>query len=120
MPLPPEVGAAIADYLQRDRPRSDSRHVFLPSLAPLIVFGPSVISVLAKRALTRAGFDDIPRKGAHVFRHSLTTELLRAGASLTEIGQVLRHQDRDITRLYAKVDIDALRTLGLRWPGGAR
>jgi site-specific recombinase XerD len=120
MPLPPEVGAAIADYLQRDRPRSDSRHVFLRSLAPLIGFGPSGISVLAKRALTRAGFDDIPRKGAHVFRHSLATELLRAGASLTEIGQVLRHQDHDTTRLYAKVDIDALRTLGLRWPGGAR
>ncbi|MGH8532503.1 MAG: tyrosine-type recombinase/integrase [Gammaproteobacteria bacterium] len=53
-------------------------------------------------------------RGAHLFRHSLATQLLRAGASLTEIGQILRHDDHDTTRIYAKVDIDALRPLGLR------
>lgn len=121
LPLPAEVGAAIVDYLQHGRPRSDSRRVFLRALAPHVGFASSSgISQLAKVALTRAGFGDTPRKGAHLFRHSLATQLLRAGASLTEIGQVLRHDDHDTTRIYAKVDIDALRSLGLRWPGGAR
>jgi site-specific recombinase XerD len=121
MPLPVEVGTAIADYLQHGRPPSDSRRVFLRDLAPHSGFASSAgISVVAKTALTRAGIDGVPHKGAHLFRHSLATQLLRAGASLTEIGQVLRHQHHDSTRIYAKVDITALRTLGLPWPGGAQ
>jgi site-specific recombinase XerD len=121
MPLPAEVGAAIADYLQHGRPPSDSRRVFLRDLAPHSGFASSAgISVVAKTALTRAGTDGVAHKGAHLFRHSLATQLLRAGASLTEIGQVLRHQNHDSTRIYAKVDIAALRTLGLPWPGGAQ
>ena len=75
--------------------------------------------MIAASALIRAGLD-VRRKGTHIFRHSLATQLLRAGASLTEIGQVLRHQDHDTTRIYAKVDIDVLRTLGLPWPGSVR
>ncbi|GMQ96317.1 MAG: site-specific integrase [Gammaproteobacteria bacterium] len=120
VPLLSEVGAALADYLEHGRPRSDSRRVFVLSVAPHIGFASSSgISMIAASALTRAGLD-VRRKGTHIFRHSLATELLRAGASLTEIGQVLRHQDHDTTRIYAKVDIDALRTLGLPWPGGVR
>ncbi len=72
---------------------------------------------IAQTALMRAGVQT-PHKGAHVFRHSLATQLLRAGASLTEIGQVLRHRSLDSTRIYAKVDLKALRTLAMRWPGG--
>lgn len=119
LPLPVDVGAAIADYLQRSRPRSDSRRVFLRDLAPHVGFASSsAISVIASTALTRAGIDDVQRKGAHLFRHSLATQLLRAGASLMQIGQVLRHENMDSTRIYAKVDIRALRTLALPWPGG--
>jgi site-specific recombinase XerD len=70
-------------------------------------------------ALERAGVD-VCRKGTHLFRHSLATQLLGAGASLTEIGQVLRHKNHDTTRIYAKVNISALRQLGLAWPGGVQ
>jgi len=119
LPLPADVGAAIADYLQQGRPRSDSRRVFLHGLAPHVGFtSSSTISGIASMALTRAGIDDISRKGAHLFRHSLATQMLRAGASLTQIGQVLRHESMDSTRIYAKVDIAALRALALPWPGG--
>ena len=61
-----------------------------------------------------------PHTGAHVFRHSLATTMLERGATLDEIGQVLRHQDPDTTALYAKVQLAALRPLALPWPGGAR
>lgn len=120
LPLLSEVGNALADYLEHGRPHTDSRRVFVRSLAPHTGFASSAaISMIAVSALTRAGLD-VRRKGTHIFRHSLATALLRAGASLTEIGQVLRHQSHDTTRIYAKVDIDALRTLGLPWPGGGQ
>jgi site-specific recombinase XerD len=121
LPLLEDVGAAIADYLQYGRPRSDSRQVFLRDSAPHVGFTSSAsVSMIAKVALARAGIDGVSHQCAHLFRHSLATQLLHAGASLTEIGQVLRHEDHDTTRIYAKVDIGALRTLGLRWPGGLR
>ena len=75
---------------------------------------------VAKTALDRAGIEGCAHRGAHIFRHSLGTELLRSGATLTEIGQLLRHESHDTTRIYAKVDIEALRTLSLPWPGGAQ
>lgn len=119
VPLLSEVGTALADYLEHGRPRCNSRRVFVRSLAPHIGFATSSgISMIAAAALTRAGLE-VRRKGTHIFRHSLATELLRAGASLTEIGHVLRHQHHDTTRIYAKVDVDALRALALAWPGGA-
>jgi site-specific recombinase XerD len=121
LPLPAEVGAAMVDYLKHGRPQSGSRRVFLRHLAPHIGFASSAaVSMIATMALTRAGIDNVSHKGAHLFRHSLATQLLRAGASLTQIGQVLRHQDHDTTRIYAKVDIASLRTLGLPWPGGVQ
>jgi site-specific recombinase XerD len=117
MPLPPDVGAAIAAYLRDGRPESDSRRMFLRDLAPNVGFASSgAVSVIARTALTRAGVCGFAHQGAHLFRHSLATELLRSGATLTEIGQLLRHRDHDTTRLYAKVDIDGLRALGLPWP----
>lgn len=120
LPLLSEVGTALADYLEHGRPHTDNRRVFVRSLAPHVGFASSSgISMIAALALTRAGLD-VRRKGTHIFRHSLATHLLRAGASLSEIGQVLRHQDHDTTRIYAKVDIAALSKLGLPWPGGVR
>ncbi len=118
MPLPSEVGAAICDYLQHGRPRSDSRRVFLRDLAPHIGFASAAtVTMIARVSLERAGVET-PRKGAHVFRHTLATRMLRSGASLTQIGQVLRHRSHDSTRIYAKVDLEALRSLAVRWPGG--
>jgi integrase len=118
MPLPKETGAAIVNYLRNGRPRSDSRRLFLRDHAPHEGFANSgSISCVAKAALRRAGIDGFARKGAHLFRHSLATEMLRSGATLREIGQVLRHQNQDTTRIYAKVDLSALRTLALPWPG---
>lgn len=119
MPLPPDVGAAIANYLKDGRPQSDCRRVFLRQDAPHVGFSTSAsIYVVANTALKRAGIQGFAHMGAHLFRHSLASELLRSGASLAEIGQVLRHRDPDTTRLYAKVDIEALRGLGSAWPGG--
>jgi site-specific recombinase XerD len=120
MPLPQDVGEAIADYLANARPSCTDRHVFIRDHAPRTGFTNSTsVSAVASRALARAGID-FPRKGAHLFRHNLATEMLRQGASLTEIGQLLRHQHPDTTRIYAKVDLAALRELAPPWPGGAR
>jgi integrase/recombinase XerD len=119
LPLPADVGAAIAAYLHHGRPRSTSRRVFLCSEAPIRGFGQRGVGSIIRRALQRAGIQ-APTKGAHQFRHALATQMLRHGASLTEIGEVLRHRDPQTTTIYAKVDLTALRTLALPWPGGAR
>jgi len=119
MPLPHDVGAAIAAYLQHGRPQSDSRRVFLLAVAPYSGFkGAPSIQTVARLAIKRAGITGPGRRGSHIFRHSLATGLLRSGATLTEIGQLLRHEQQDTTRIYAKVDLDSLRGLGMRWPGG--
>jgi site-specific recombinase XerD len=120
LPLPAELGEAIVAYLQHGRPRSTSRRVFLRAKAPIRGFrGPSAISSIVCHALARAGID-APTKGAHQFRHALATQLLRHGASLTEIGELLGHRSPETTKIYAKVDLDALRALALPWPGGVR
>ncbi|MGH8637653.1 MAG: site-specific integrase [Burkholderiales bacterium] len=120
LPVPADVGAAIAAYLRHGRPRSSCRRVFLRAHAPIRGFaGPSAIACVVRDALERAGVN-APTKGAHQFRHGLATQMLRCGASLTEIGQVLRHRSPETTTIYAKVDLDALRTLALPWPGGVR
>ena len=119
MPLPPDVGAAIVSYLQDGRPRSDSRRLFLIAHAPYTPFaGPQCIQTVAGSAIRRVGITGLARRGSHAFRHSLATGHLRSGATLTEIGQLLRHEQHDTTRIYAKVDLDSLRPLGLPWPGG--
>jgi site-specific recombinase XerD len=118
MPIPPNVGAAVVTYLRNGRPTSSCRRLFLRSLAPHVGFASGgAITMIAKTALERAGIRGYAHQGAHIFRHSLATELLRSGATLSEIGQLLRHESHDTTRIYAKVDIDALRTLSLPWPG---
>jgi site-specific recombinase XerD len=121
MPIPPDVGAAVITYLRDGRPKSSCRRLFLRTLAPHVGFASGcAITMIAKTALERAGIRGYAHQGAHIFRHSLATELLRSGATLSEIGQLLRHESHDTTRIYAKVDIDALRTLSLPWPGGVQ
>ncbi|MBM4094806.1 MAG: integrase [Planctomycetes bacterium] len=120
LPLPAEVGAAIAAYLQHGRPRSTSRRVFLRVKAPIRGFlDQRAIGSLVRNTLARTGIK-APTMGAHQFRHALATEMLRHGASLAEIGEVLRHRSPQTTTIYAKVDLDALRPLALPWPGGVR
>ena len=121
MPIPPDVGAAIVAYLRNSRPKSSCRRLFVRTLAPHVGFASGcAITMIAKAALDRIGIEGCAHRGAHIFRHSLATELLRSGATLSEIGQLLRHENHDTTRIYVKVDIDALRTLSLPWPGGAQ
>jgi site-specific recombinase XerD len=121
MPIPPDVGAAVVAYLRDARPKSSCRRLFLRTLAPNVSFASScAITMIAKAALDRAGIRGYARQGAHLFRHSLATELLQSGATLSQIGQLLRHESHDTTRIYAKVDIEALRPLSLPWPGGVQ
>jgi integrase/recombinase XerD len=121
LPMPVDVGAAIEAYLQRGRPPSQDRHVFLRSLAPIqaLMPGSDAIGRIVRDALKRAGVD-APHRGSHQFRHALAVRMLQQGASLQEIGEVLRHQSPQITSIYARVDLSALRSLALPWPGGAR
>jgi site-specific recombinase XerD len=119
-PLTIEVGQAIAAYLRDGRPHNDSRRVFLRDKAPICGFrGASGVGSIVRHSLKRAGIK-APTYGAHQFRHGLATEMLRQGASLEEIGDVLGHRHPQTTMIYIKVDLDALRTLALPWPGGVR
>jgi site-specific recombinase XerD len=120
LPLPADVGAALAGYLRHDRPPSSSRRVFVRHRAPLTGFSnSSTLSSIVRRALKHAGVESV-HMGAHVLRHSLATSLLRQGGSLDEIGELLRHQSPNTTAIYAKVDVTALHSLALPWPGGSR
>lgn len=117
MPLPQDVGLAIATYLREGRPKSPCRRVFLTASAPWRGMASSgTISAIVERALKRAGIHSATY-GAHQFRHALAANMLHKGASLTEISHVLRHRDPNTTRIYAKIDLDALREVALRWPG---
>ena len=120
LPLTAEVGKVIAAYLRCGRPHSTSRRVFLRAKAPVRGFrGASGVGSIVRHRLQRAGID-APTLGAHQFRHGLASSLLRHGASLGEIGELLGHHNPETTKIYIKVDLDALRTLALPWPGGVR
>ena len=116
LPLPHDVGREVAAYLQRSRPSAVTRKVFLRSRAPYQGLEPSGVVGAVTRALRRAG---ITAGGAHVLRHTAATQMLRHGASLSEIAHVLRHRHVDTTAIYAKVDHATLRTLAQPWPEGA-
>ena len=116
-PLSQEVGRALAAYLRTARPSCACRRVFIRTRAPCRGLGhPSSVSTIVARALARADLDP-PCKGAHLFRHSLATAMLRRGASLSEIGRILHHKSPDTTAIYAKVDFGSLRSLAQPWPG---
>jgi len=117
MPLPLDVGRALAAYLADVRPKTSLRSVFLSCKAPRRGIRPDLVSDVTRRACDRAG---LPRVGAHRLRHTLATEMLRRGVKLVDIGQVLRHRDLATTALYAKVDLATLRSIALPWPGDRR
>jgi integrase/recombinase XerD len=117
LPLPHDVGAALTAYIQQDR-RSDTRRLFIPIKGPQTTFTSGAsITVILGRALRRAGLQ-APAKGigSHLLRHSLATSMIRRGASLAEIGSVLRHRSPNTTTIYAKVDIEGLRSIAPPWP----
>ena len=116
LPLPVDVGEAIAAYLRHARPRTDRREVFLRVTAPRTGLDRGGVSLIVRRACVRAGLAPC---GSHRLRHSLACDMVRAGVPLQEIGQVLRHRDATSTSIYARVDIDQLRTIARPWPQGA-
>jgi site-specific recombinase XerD len=118
MPLLHDVGKAIGLYLRKDRRPSPDRRIFQHVWAPHVGLNRNVGSIV-RFALERAGVQSISR-GSHQFRHTIGSQMLAKGASLAEIGDVLRHESPDTTFIYTKVDLGALRPLARRWPGGAR
>jgi site-specific recombinase XerD len=118
LPLPSDVGAALALYLRFDRGTSSSRRVFLRRIAPRVGFvGPAAVGAVVRDAFARAGIQRTGRGAAHLLRHSLATRMIRDGASLTEIGEVLRHRSPASTEVYAQVAFEALREVARPWPG---
>jgi integrase/recombinase XerD len=116
LPVMADVGEAIVAYLADGRPRTSSRDLFLRSVAPYVALTRYGVRSVVYHACDRAG---LPRLGPHRLRHTAGTETLRAGASLTEVGQLLRHRSPQTTATYAKVDHALLRNLAQPWPGAA-
>jgi site-specific recombinase XerD len=116
LPLPTDVGEAVTDYLTQGRPRVECRRLFISVQAPLGGLSSSAVQSVVSHACDRAG---MARVAAHQLRHTLATELLRAGAALPDVGQILRHRSLSTTAIYAKVDRGALRELAQPWPTGS-
>jgi integrase/recombinase XerD len=117
LPLLSEIGEALTVYLREDRGISASRQVFLRRLAPRIgLTGPAAIGHIVRRALKRAGVHRSGRGAAHLFRHGLATKMIRHGASMSEIAELLRHRSQTTTAVYAQVSFEALRAVALPWP----
>jgi integrase/recombinase XerD len=117
LPLPADVGQAIAAYLRRGRPRSNRREVFLRAKAPYDPIAPGTVASTVRRACRRAGIAEV---GSHRLRHTAAREMVRANVPLDRIGRVLRHQSLQSAAIYARVDVERLRPLAAPWPGGAR
>jgi integrase/recombinase XerD len=116
-PLTEDVGEALVAYLKGGRPPCGSRRVFLRTTAPRgALAGSAAVYYIVSRALARARLSP-PCRGPHLFRHSLATTMMRRGATLTEIGQILHHQNPSTTAIYAKVDITGLRAIAMPWLG---
>jgi len=116
LPLPVDVGEAIAAYLRRGRPRDTTvRSVFLRVQPPQGALTRGGVTAIVAGAARRAELGVVR---AHRLRHTAASDMLRAGAPLVEIGQVLRYQSLEVTAVYAKVDRSALSQLALPWPGG--
>jgi site-specific recombinase XerD len=123
LPLPRDAGAAVARYLRQDRRVRTTRRVFLRTIAPRVpLTGPASIGHIVRRAMAKAGVARPRQIAAHLFRHTLASRMLRRGAHLREISQVLRHQALVSTEIYAKIDRGALQEVVRPWPtdGGAR
>ena len=116
LPVPRDVGRALTDYLRGDRPSVEARAVFVSIAAPHRPLTPRTVGSAVAAAAGRVGVSGVT---AHRLRHTAATDMLREGASLTEIGQVLRHRRPETTAIYAKADVDTLRSLARPWPGAA-
>ena len=117
LPLLSDVGEALALYIQKDRGASASRRVFLRMLAPRVgLAGPSSVGSVVRAAAARAGIRRPHRGAAHLFRHSLATRMIRNGASIAQISEVLRHRSPVTTAIYAKVAFETLRGVARSWP----
>ena len=116
LPLPADVGEALSGYLAL-RGKREGRHVFLTVKAPTRPIRAELVGDVVRRACLHAGVAPV---GAHRLRHTFASELLRAGASLVDISQLLRHSDLATTAIYAKVDLGRLRQLARPWPGATR
>lgn len=117
LPLPVDVGEAVSAYLQRGRPSTPAREVFVRSLPPRIALSRSGVSGLVLAASRRAGIGDVR---AHQLRHTAACQMIRSGVPPVQIGEVLRHRSAGSTAIYARVDIDQLRLVARAWPiGGA-
>ena len=123
VPLPPDVGEALTAYIRQDRV-STSRVIFVTGRGPHRPFkNGAVLNEILRTAFARAGVTPPgPYVGSHVLRHSLATNLVRQGASLDEVSDMLRHRSRSSTLIYAKLDIEGLRSIAQPWPaaGGAQ
>lgn len=118
LPLPAEVGAAIAAYLRHGRPAGQRRELFLRARAPYGPIAPGTVASSVRRACRRAG---LPEVGSHRLRHTIACEMVASGVPLVDIAQVLRHRSLQTTAVYARVDVEQLRRLAPPWPqGGAR
>lgn len=124
VPIPPDVGGALADYIRHERPSTASRVLFVNGRPPHRPFkNGQVLNTILRAAFTRSGVRPPCRYvGSHVLRHSLATNLVRQGASLAEVADLLRHRSRASTMIYAKLDIEGLRSIAQPWPalGGVR
>jgi integrase/recombinase XerD len=112
LPLPTDVGQAIAEYIRQDRQPSSTRAVFVMKRPPHLAFkNGQVLNTILRRAYRTTGLKPpTPYVGSHILRHSLAVDLVHKGASLEEIGDMLRHRSRASTMIYAKLDIDGPRT----------
>jgi integrase len=117
LPLFTDVGEAVAGYLSVTPERAGTRRLFLTVRAPRRPIRPDLVGDVVKRACRRSGLAPV---GAHRLRHALATQMLRQGATLVEISQVLRHSDLATTVVYAKVDLARLRQVAQPWPGATR
>jgi site-specific recombinase XerD len=117
LPLPQATGRAIAEYLQRERPPTVNRRVFVRHVAPVDKpVGPDAVRNTVRNAYRRCG---LPYTRVHILRHTLAGRLLDTGGTLKEVADVLRHRQLDTTLIYAKVDLNRLRAVAMPWPGSA-
>jgi site-specific recombinase XerD len=123
LPLPRDVGTAIARYLRLDRGIRPTARVFLRTYAPRVpLTGPASIGHIVRRAMVQAGVERPMQIAAHLFRHTLASRMLQQGANLREIAEALRHRTPSTTEIYAKLDMRSLHEVVRPWParGGAQ
>lgn len=117
LPIPVDVGEALADYLRHGRPQTSCREVFVQAIGPAVGMSRNAVVLVSRAVSVRAGLDVV---ASHRLRHTAATAMLARGATMREVGQVLRHDDSSVTAIYAKVDQSALSLLVRPWPGAGQ